>query len=171
MGLLEISRLSWWCTRNVQPYCITVILVLCFFFCFFFAPPASFVGFIIGTCYCVTDKELINLPWFLAPFAPEWMFAVSSRNLQHLFPTRTLPRRHVLFWNPTMDLTSWLGSPNWLWNVLLVCASVFHILFYISGCNKEFIYLILSCPNWRPMLCLLQGILTMLSLFRVFWQK
>ena len=115
------------------PYCITIILVQCFFF----APPAPFVGFKIWTCHYVTDKELINL---LAPFAPGWMFAMSSLNPQHLFPTRTLPRSHVHFWNPTMDLTSWLGSPNWLWKVLLVCASVFHIL--LSGCNKEFIYLI-----------------------------
>ena len=105
----------------------------------FFAPPAPFVGYINWTCHYVTDKELINLPWFLAPFAPDWMFAVSWLNPQHLFPTRTLSRGHAHFWNPTMDLTSWLGSSNGLWNVLLVCVSVFHLL--VSGCNKEVIYL------------------------------
>ena len=114
---------------------ITIIIIIILFF----APPAPFVGYINWTCHYITDKELINLPWFLAPFAPDWMFAVSWSNPQHLFLTRTLPRSHVHFWNPTMDLTSWLGSSNWLWNALLVCVSVFHIL----GCNKEFIYVIL----------------------------
>ena len=112
MGFLEISRLSWWCTRNVLPYCITVILVslLLYFFAvvvIFVAPPTPFVGFIIWTCRYVTAKELINLPWFLAPFAPDWMFAVWWLNPQHVFAIRTLPRSHVHFWTPTMDLTSW----------------------------------------------------------------
>ena len=55
---------------------------------------------------------------------------------------RTFPWSHVYFLNPTMNLTSWLGISNWLWNILPVCVSVFHIL--ASGCNKEFIYVILS---------------------------
>ena len=134
----------------VYKKCATVLYhcYSCFFVCLFFsnyyylffAPPAPFVGYINWTCHYVTDKELITLPWFLAPFALDWMFAVKWLNSQHLFPTRTLPRSHAHFWNPTMDLTSWLG--NWLWNVLLVCVSVFHLL--VSGCNKEVIYLILS---------------------------
>ena len=122
-----------------------VFLFLIIIIILFFAPPAPFVGYINWTCHYVTDKELINLPWFLAPFAPDWMFAVSWLNPQHLFLTRTLPRSHAHFWNPTMDLTSWLGSSNWLWNVLLVCVSVFHLV--VSGCNKEVIYLILSLSN------------------------
>ena len=69
------------------------------------------------------------------PFCP-WlnMCSVVSLNLQDLLPTRTLPRKHVHFWNPTMDLTSWLGSPNWLRNVMLVCVYVVHIL--VSGFAK-----------------------------------
>ena len=125
------------------------VLFLIIIIILFFAPPAPFVGYINWTCHYVTDKELINLPWFLAPFAPDWMFAVSWLNPQHLFPTRTLPRSHAHFWNPTLDLTSWLGSSNWLWNVLLVCVSVFHLL--VSGCNKEVIYLISLIPIYHAM--------------------
>ena len=84
--------------------------------------------------YCVTDKGLINLPWFLAPFAPAWMFAVHLRNPQDLFPTRT-----PWMWQ------SYLGIPNWLWNVFLVCVFVFQI--FVSGCNKEFPYLILTVAS------------------------
>ena len=112
MGFLEMSRLTWWCTRNVLPYCITAILI--FFVIIIFAPPAPFLDFINWTCHYITDKELINLPWLLASFAPDWMFAMSSLNPQNFFPTRPLPRSHVHFWNPTMDLTSWLGSSNLL---------------------------------------------------------
>ena len=105
-----------------------------YYFVLFFAPPAPFVGYIKWTCHYVTDTELINLPWFLAPFAPDWMFAVSWLNPQHLYPTRILPRSHAHFW-------IWPAGWGVQIDCEMYCLCVFlFFIWLVSGCNKEFIY-------------------------------